>query len=112
MVVGLIPSIVRLGQVVYKVYRFQDRAIGKAYRGFPRGVGKGVQHGAGLGTIVGSAIEFYKDEEQGGNMIGVPQRIQQRQYNKFQKGRGKVFGSFGRRRLRKNYCYRPRKKYR
>ncbi len=99
MVVGIIPTAIRIGQLVYRVYRFQDRAIGKAYRGFPRGVARGVQHGAGLGAIAGSAIEFYKDEEAGGNIIGIPERFRQRQYNRQYKTRSKVHRFVSKRRF-------------
>ncbi len=76
MVLGAIGTAIRIGQIVYKIYRFQDRVIGKALRGYPRGIRYGVQHGAGIGAIAGSAIEYYKPEEPEGNIIGVPEKAQ------------------------------------
>ncbi len=108
MVIGIVTNAIRIGSILYKVYRFQDRTISKAYRGFPRGVGRGVSHGAGLGTIAGSAIEYYKQEEDGGNLIGVPERktgkgrYRQRQTRSkiFKSARGRRCAPYGRYRRR------------
>ncbi len=110
MVVGAIPAIIRLGQIAYRVYRFQDRAIGKAYRGFPRGVRQGVVHGSTLGTLSGGIIESLKDEA-GGNIVGIPETVGQRQYNRLGKARSSLFKSARRRRGRYRNCYSDRKKY-
>ncbi len=109
MVLGAISTAIRIGQLVYRIYRFQDRAIGRAYRGFPRQVRVGVQSGAGLGLVSGGAVEYFKQEEQGGNIIGLPEKIKQGKYNRQPKARNQVFQSArgGRRSKRGKYRYCP-----
>ncbi len=98
MVYGAVATTaIRIGRVAYRIYREQYRAIGKAYRGYPRYVRKGVQHGAGLGAALGGAIEYAKQEEEGGNMIGLPERQSQRPNYRQQKTRNKIFKSSSKR---------------
>ncbi len=94
MVIGAITTAIRIGQIVYRVARFQEKVIGKAWSRFPSRVRKGVIHGSIAGHIIGQVLEYYFKEEDGGNLIGLPEKtFQQRPNNRQYKARGKVFKS-------------------
>ncbi len=106
MVIGpAISTAVKVGQILYRIVIAQNRVIGKAYSRYPRQVRTGVQHGAGLGSIAGSVVEYYREEEQGGNIVGLPEKVQQRKHNRFGQTRNQVFNSTGNRWKHKKRAY-------
>ncbi len=90
MVIG--PAI-RIGQIVYKIFTYQNKTIKNVYKDTPNWMSKGVEHGAGIGTLTGGIIEYFKSEEQDGNLIGLPQAGKQGRNNRFRKTRSSLFKS-------------------
>ncbi len=110
MVLGAIPVLIRVGIIAYRVVTAQNKAISKAWQGFNKDVISGVQWGAGLGALIGSTIDYYKQEESGGNIDGIPQtKVKQGNDNRFSKTRNKVFNPFGKRRYCKERPYSNRR---
>ncbi len=105
MVIQFIPVAVRIGQIVYRIVTTSNRfpKTTKVLR--QQGALSGAQHGAGLGAFVAN-VEYYYEQasEQAGNIVGLPEKVQQRTNYRQQKARGKVFCPPSRRRFRKgNY---------
>ncbi len=75
MVVGAIATIIRIGTVAYRIASASNR-FPKTFRVLRRqGAYEGAQYGAGLGAFVANVEHFY-DQEQSGNLVGIPQRVQ------------------------------------
>ncbi len=104
MAVGLIPTVVRIGSVIYQIIRTSNK-FPKTTRVLRRqGASEGAQIGAGLGSFVANVEYFYQEI----GLIGVPETPGQRQYNRFGKTRSKVFKSARNRRCRPRSRYRYR----
>ncbi len=107
----VISGVLKIGQVIYRIARFQEKAIGHAYRFYPKPIRQGVVHGSTIGTIAGGVIEFFKGEEESGNIDGIQTGIQKRHDNRQRQTRGTFQRFVGNRGKRKKYNNRCRPKY-
>ncbi len=107
MVLQFIPVAVRIGQIVYRIATASNKFPKTTQVLKQQGALSGAQHGAGLGAFVAN-VEYYYEQasEQAGNIIGLPEKIQQRTGYRQQKARNKVFCPPRSRRFRKRNYYR------
>ncbi len=111
MVIGIITTAIRIGQIAYRIATIQNKAIRDSWRYYPSQIREGVVYGAGFGAFVGSVIEYFSNEEQGGNIVGIQAPVRKGGNNRQYKTRNKIFKTFRSRRCAPRNSNRSRQKY-
>ncbi len=101
MVIGALPALVKVGQIVYRIATTGGKYFPKTTKVLKeQGAFEGAQIGAGLGSFVAN-VEFYFEQE--GRLDGIPTPFDKRNNNRFGQTRDKVFKSA------RNRCYIPKR---